>query len=74
MSIEDCEAAYLKLSEKIFIPKRPSINIFGRAKDVWKASGCLNNEALELVIKETITKCNLDPDSLLKDPRSTCKV
>ncbi|MCJ1249798.1 Ankyrin-2 [Trapelia coarctata] len=74
MSIDDCEAVYLQLSEKIFIPKRPSINIFGRVKDVWKASGRLNNEALELVIKETITRGNLDPDALLKDPTSPCKV
>jgi hypothetical protein len=34
MSVEECEAAYIDLLERIFNPQRASANFIGRVKDL----------------------------------------
>jgi hypothetical protein len=74
MSIEECENAYRRLSERIFNPKRSSLNYAGRAKDFLSANGRFDSTELELAIKEIIQSRNLSEEALLKDPSSSCHV
>jgi hypothetical protein len=74
MSIEECENAYRQLSERIFNPKRSSLNLAGRAKDFLSADGRFDSKELELAIKETIQSCNLSEEALLKELGSACHV
>lgn len=74
MSVNQCEAAYLKLSERIFNPRRANANVVGRVKDIWKADGQFDSEELETAIKETVESCGLDKETLLKDENPSCKV
>lgn len=68
MTIDECEAAYLKLSERIFDPKRSKVNVIGRGIDFLQANGKFDAKALEVAIKETIQGMGLEDDELLKDP------
>lgn len=54
MSLDDCELAYLQLSESIFTPKRKGMNLFDRAKDKWKANGKFDHKGLESAIIDII--------------------
>jgi hypothetical protein len=74
MSVSDCEAAYLNLSNRIFNPKRADYNVPGRLQDAWKVEGRFDSEQLRLAIEETIESCQKDTDTLFKDPGSPCKV
>jgi len=74
MSIEDCETAYLKLSERIFNPRRASANVIGRAKDAWKVEGRFDSDELKACIIELLEEQSVDKETLLKDPESNCKV
>jgi hypothetical protein len=73
MKLDDCEDAYLQLSEKIFNPKRPRSNFLGHAKDLLQADSRFDAKVLESAIKECISTVE-DEDILLKDPGSSCKV
>jgi predicted acylesterase/phospholipase RssA len=73
MSLDQCERAYLTLSEKIFTPKRSKRQFIGRAKDFLLANGRFDAEVLEAAMKECIGEFE-STDALLKDPNSPCKV
>jgi hypothetical protein len=75
MSLEECEDAYLQLSEQIFTPTRQRSNFFGHAKDFLKADGRFDAKALENAIKECVRR-KMPEDSLLKDPEDnpSCRV
>jgi hypothetical protein len=73
MKLEDCEDAFLCLSEQIFTPRRSRTNIFGQAKDFLQVDGRFDAKVLEEAIKECISTV-ADRDVLLKDPESSCKV
>jgi hypothetical protein len=73
MTLEDCQDAYLQLSEKIFTPKRTS-----RIMQKWdflNANGKFDGEVLEKAIKDCITAKfpELSADALLKDQDASCK-
>ena len=75
MSIKDCISAYLKISERIFQPKRDAFNKAGQVRDFLQANGKFDHRNLEAAIKEIITKqCEKSEDELLKDPDPRCKV
>ncbi|KAF1954474.1 phospholipase, patatin family protein [Byssothecium circinans] len=78
MTLDECEDAYLKLSKRIFQPKRR----FGKAlkvADYLQANGRFDAHKLEEVMKENIrlTKIDdavLEEDALLRDDDPRCKV
>lgn len=77
MSIEDCESAYLKISERIFQPKRNAHDMVGRGKDFLQANGKFGSGNLEAAIKEIIVDhCEKPENELLQDPDPDpqCKV
>jgi hypothetical protein len=75
MSIDGCRKAYLKLSERIFCPKRRATNLFGQATDFLLANGRFDCQELEAIIKEVIVEdCRLEEDILLQEPDPCCKV
>ncbi|KAL1959071.1 hypothetical protein VTO42DRAFT_2857 [Malbranchea cinnamomea] len=75
MTLDECEQAYLTLSESIFQPKREKWRVISRAADLAQAKGRFDARALEQAIKETIRSKGLDPNTaLLKDDDPRCKV
>jgi hypothetical protein len=74
MSLNDCEKAYLKLSESVFNPKRHSSNLVGRVTDMILVKGRFDTQELENSIKGTIESQNFQVDELLQDEESQCKV
>lgn len=74
MSVEECEATYLNLSERIFNPRRASINVIGRTKDLWKAEGRFDGEELKACIIDLLEERKVNKETLLKDPEPMCKV
>ncbi|KAF5566698.1 calcium-independent phospholipase A2-gamma [Fusarium phyllophilum] len=46
MSVDECIEKYLTLSEATFSLKRVKSNVFGRSKDIWKASGKYQSDVL----------------------------
>jgi hypothetical protein len=75
MGLDQCQAAYLKLSERIFNPKRNKLNAVGRAKDFLLADGKFDYRELEDAIKEIIHKdCKLPEATLLQDPDPQSRV
>ncbi|KAH6653065.1 acyl transferase/acyl hydrolase/lysophospholipase [Truncatella angustata] len=73
MSLEDCENAYLQLSERIFAPRRQRFNIFGQTKDFLQADGRFDAVILEEAIKDVLRAYKTE-DALLKDEGGPCKV
>ena len=75
MSVDQCRRPYLKLSERIFNPKRKSFNVVGKANDFLLADGKFDYKVLEVVIKEVIVEdCGLAEGALLQETDSQCKV
>jgi patatin-like phospholipase/acyl hydrolase len=74
MTIADCEAAYLELSERIFTPKRPQFRVLGRANDFLNANGKFDIGELEAAIKKIIENRQLPEAALMQDPDPGCKV
>lgn len=64
MSLDDCETAYLRLSESIFTPKRTGIDLLGRAKDKWKASGKFDHKGLESSVIDIIVQSKQATESI----------
>jgi hypothetical protein len=54
MSIDECEAVYVDLSEKIFTPNRSTGNVVGQALDFVNARDKFSTDALEDTIKEVV--------------------
>jgi hypothetical protein len=74
MTLDECEGAYLKLSERIFNPKRSKFSPF-RGKDFLLADGKFDYKVLEEGIKHIISQNPaFDESTLLKDPDPRCKV
>lgn len=75
MSLDDCQAAYLKISERIFNPKRNKLNAVGRAKDFLLADGKFDYREVEDAIKDVLQQdCGLPEATLLQDPDTQSKV
>jgi len=81
MTLQECKRAYLKLSSKIFEPKRLGWNFGMRAVDFLQANGRFDSAVLEKVIKEMIQEYgfriagDMKPEEiLLEDSKSPCKV
>jgi predicted acylesterase/phospholipase RssA len=75
MSLDQCQAAYLKLSQRIFNPKRHTLNTVGKAKDFFLADGKFDHKELEDAIKDIIHEdCKLLPETLLQDPDPRSRV
>lgn len=74
MTLDQCEDAYLKLSEQIFTPKRSKYNLL-RGKDFLLADGKFDHEILEKAIKDIIVQdLGFDESTLLKDSDPKCNV
>lgn len=78
MTVDECEAAYLKLSRMIFTPKRQKGNVFGKGKDFLNLQGRFDAEIMEKVIKEEL-RAKLDAETdvestLLRDESLPCKM
>lgn len=73
MTLADCQAAYLQLSERIFNPRRHKLNFAGQAKDFLLANGRFDSDELEAAIKEILVdRCSVD--ELLQENDPKCKV
>lgn len=74
MTLDECEDAYLSLSERIFSPRRSKFNPL-RGKDFLLADGKFDYKILEETIKEIIVRNpKFDESALLKDSDPQCKV
>ena len=76
MTIDECEAAYLELLERIFSPKRLKLNPF-RASDFFLVNEKFDSDVLKGAIIDIITrKPGFEQSTLLKDPEldQQCKV
>lgn len=74
MSVEECEAAYLSMSERIFNPKRGAANVVGRIHDAWKLEGRFDSDELNASIWEILDGQGFCREELLQDLYSECKV
>ena len=69
MSVADCIAAYLKLSERVFRKTRHRVTVKGQVQ------GRFDSEELARAIREVVKQQGLSEDALLKDePDARCKV
>jgi hypothetical protein len=75
MSLDECENAYLDLSDRIFNPKRSKFDP-RRSKDFLLTDGKFDHKILEKAVKDIIgQKLGADEKlALLKDPDPRCKV
>jgi hypothetical protein len=69
MSVADCIAAYLSLSDRVFRKTRHRVTIKGQVQ------GRFDSEELAQAVKEVVKQQGLPEDALLKDaPEAKCKV
>jgi hypothetical protein len=69
MGIDECIAAYMSLSDRVFRKKRHRVTVKGNIQ------GRFDAEELALAVKEVVRKQGLHEDALLKDsPEAVCKV
>ncbi|KAF4964394.1 hypothetical protein FSARC_7659 [Fusarium sarcochroum] len=73
MSIADCIKKYEELSDDVFKPKR-QLNIFGKAKDIWKLDGAFDALELEAATKIVIQYAGMDSEDKLVEHDPQCKV
>jgi hypothetical protein len=64
MSIDECEAVYVELSQKIFVPHRSKANIVGQGLDFVNARGKFSSEALQAGIKNVVKSKGFSEDQL----------
>ncbi|KAF4970659.1 hypothetical protein FSARC_2364 [Fusarium sarcochroum] len=74
MSVDECIEKYLELSEAAFSLKRGKLNVIGRSKDLWKASGKYRSEVLANQFMGTTALVEGDQHALFYDPHGKCKV
>jgi hypothetical protein len=75
MSVQDCIDTYQELSERVFKPKRSSLNFPGKGKDLWTLAGAFDEKELERAIAEIVVKTGEGADAKLLEPTSPkCKV
>ncbi|KIM95351.1 hypothetical protein OIDMADRAFT_134438, partial [Oidiodendron maius Zn] len=65
MSIDECEEAYIDLSERIFTANRSKGNIVGRGLDFINIRGKFPTESLEACVKDVVKSKGLPEDELL---------
>ena len=65
MSIEDCEAAYLHLSENKFNPKRSKLNVASRSKDFLPTNSKFDAKRFEDAVKQILEQRSQESESLL---------
>jgi hypothetical protein len=69
MSVPDCIAAYLSLSDRVFRKTRHRVTVKGQVQ------GRFDAEELARAVREVVAKQGLQGDALLKDESATaCKV
>lgn len=69
MSVGDCIAAYLSLSDRVFRKTRHRVTVKGQVQ------GRFDAEELVRAVKELVRQQGLQDDALLKDtPEAGCKV
>jgi hypothetical protein len=69
MSVADCIAAYLSLSDRVFRKTRHRVTVKG------KMQGRFDAEELAQAVKEVVKQQDLPENALLKDvPEAGCKV
>ena len=77
MSLQECENAYIMLSEKIFTPNRKDVDP-RKIYDFLKANGKFDEKPLETSIKQTVREKTNDENALLRefdhDPNVPCRV
>jgi len=72
MTLDECEEAYLNLSERIFTPKRSTFNPL-RSKDFLLADGKFDYKELEKAIKDIVVRNHgLEESTLFKDLDPQC--
>jgi hypothetical protein len=75
MSIDECDAVYVDLSEKIFTPNRSTGNVVGQVFDFVNARGKFSTDALEDTIKDVVKNRTPSENELFYDEsRDGCKV
>ena len=77
MSLQECDTAYILLSQQIFTPNRKDIDP-RKVYDFLKANGRFDEKPLEHAIKEAVHQKLNDENALLReynsDPNVPCKV
>jgi hypothetical protein len=69
MSVAECIAAYLSLSDRVFRKTRHQVTVKG------KVQGRFDSEELARAVREVVKQQGLQEDALLKDaPEAGCKV
>ncbi|KAF5546757.1 calcium-independent phospholipase A2-gamma [Fusarium napiforme] len=74
MSVDECIEKYLTLSEAAFSLKRVKSNVFGRSKDIWKASGRYQSDVLAEQFKKTTGLLEGDEQASFYEPDGKCEV
>jgi len=69
MTLEECERAYLELSQKIFRPKRCKYSPM-RLVDRLSLSERFDSRVLEALVKKVVKEKMGDAHALLRDPDS----
>ena len=65
MSIDECEVAYIDLSERIFTANRSRGNIVGRGLDFINVRGKFSAESLEACVKDVVKSKGLPEDEFV---------
>lgn len=73
MSLEECEAAYIKLSEKIFQPKRWRYSAM-KLLDTVSMKERYDSKVLERTIRKVIKDRTGNEHEMLKSQKEGCKV
>ena len=68
MSLQECEDAYLQLSQRIFSPARAKGNVIGRGYDFYQANGKFSSAPLEDGIRDLLLNRGFRDDELLFEP------
>jgi hypothetical protein len=75
MTIDQCEEAFVDMSEKIFTPRRSQGNFVGQGLDFVNARGKFSTETLEACVKDVVRSRELSEDELFyKQGNDGCKV
>jgi hypothetical protein len=74
MDVDTCIDKYVELSSAAFQPKRSKVNIFGKAKDLWKTDGAYRSDCLTTEFKKVAQALERDEQAKLIHPDTTCRV
>ena len=74
MDVDSCISAYQNLSGLVFQPSRQKMNVWGKAKGVWKVEGAFDSEKLATEIRNMIEKCGEPAEAKLMESNPQCHV